>query len=173
MQARALCGAMALSVATLVGCGGVVEEMLWEAVWDCIDYDGPEFVTAALPSGTVGQAYTAVITAEIVREPYDDDFHYSFELRGQLPPGLEFRDPKGGRHIELVGTPTTAGNYSFTLSVSIPMYDAATGAGTGLCWYEAAKTYEIWIASPPLALAKGASHPARRLSPDLAQWPDT
>jgi hypothetical protein len=161
MSALALCGAMALSSATLVGCGGVLEEFLWEAVWDCIDYDGPDFVTASLPSGTVGQAYTAVITAEIVREPYDDDYRYSFELHGQLPPGLEFRDPHGGRHIELVGTPSTAGNYSFTLSVSIPTYDPVTGAGTGLCWYDAAKTYEISIAMPPLALATGATHPAR------------
>jgi MBG domain (YGX type)/Putative Ig domain len=72
-----------------------------------------EITTASLPSGAVGQSYSATVTAEGGPTPAD----YSWALgsgSGPLPPGLSL-DPSSGT---ISGTPTTAGTYSFTVQVT-------------------------------------------------------
>lgn len=61
----------------------------------------------ALPSGTVGSAYQARITASGGLPPYN----YSYD--GALPSGLQF-DTRSGN---LFGTPTSAGSYDFAIDV--------------------------------------------------------
>ena len=145
-------GLWLLAGALLVGCGDAFDELAWA----CIDLDGPEFVTGDLPGGTVGQPYSAVVTAEIVREPYDDAYVYSFTLDGPLPPGLQIRRFQGQRRIEIFGTPSTVGTHSFTLSVSVQDPDAWAGATTALCWYRSDKSYQIVVAPNPNGAAKSA-----------------
>jgi len=70
--------------------------------------------TTSLPGGTVGQAYSQFISVTGGTTPY------SFSITsGSLPPGLSLNTTTG----RISGTPTTAGNSSFTLRVS----DAASG----------------------------------------------
>ncbi len=66
-------------------------------------------ITTDLPNLSVGQAFSTKLTAQGGNPPY------TFALAGgQLPPGLSVNTAAG----TLAGTPTTAGTYSFTLSVT-------------------------------------------------------
>lgn len=66
-------------------------------------------VTATLPQGTVGVGYGATIYANGGSQPYN------FTFSGNPPPGLAF---SGGPVGALSGTPTTAGKFSFTATVT-------------------------------------------------------
>ena len=127
----------------LEGCGEVVDEIIGA----CLDFDGPSFNTPGLPDGTVGQPYAAEVEAAITREPYDDRFIYRFRLIGSLPPGLRWSQSGSTRRVQLSGTPTQAGSYSFRLEVTVedPL-ETAQGPHT-LCWYVTDKTYQIAVAS--------------------------
>jgi sugar lactone lactonase YvrE len=61
-----------------------------------------------LPDGTVGAAYSGAITATGYPKTL------TFSAAGNLPPGLRLNPATGA----LTGTPTTAGAYSFTVTVS-------------------------------------------------------
>jgi hypothetical protein len=65
----------------------------------------PVVATGSLPDGTVGKAYTQVLTASGGIAPY-------LWVAGPLPPGLTISS--GGT---LAGTPTVAGTYTLSLSV--------------------------------------------------------
>lgn len=150
-----LVGLLLLAGALMLGCGDALDELAWA----CIDLDGPEFVTEGLPDGTVGQPYSTVITAEIVREPYDDAYIYSFTIDGQLPPGLQMRRFEGQRRIEIFGTPSAEGMHRFTLSVSVQYSDAWAGTTTALCWYRSDKSYQIVVAPNPNGAANSTVAP--------------
>ena len=65
-------------------------------------------VTASLPNGTVGQAYSATLAASGGTQPYTWSL-----VSGQLPTGLSL-----SASGITSGTPTTAGSYSFTVEVN-------------------------------------------------------
>jgi len=132
-----------LGVLPLAGCGDVVDEIIGA----CIDYDGPSFNTPGLPAGTVGQPYAAEVEAAITREPYDDRFIYRFRLIGSLPPGLRWQQSGNTRRVQLSGTPTIAGSYSFRLEVTVEDPLETTQGPRTLCWYVAEKTYQLGVAS--------------------------
>ena len=82
----------------------------------------------SLPNGTVGEAYSATVTATGGQYP---SYTFAFE-DGTLPPGLSF-DADGS----ISGTPTEAGSFTFRVSVNDPVFktytiviDAAPGTPT-------------------------------------------
>src|SRR5580658_1001121 len=68
---------------------------------------GPTIVTTTLPSGAVGSSYSATVTASGGTTPY----HWT--AAGAVPPGLILLSSG-----VLSGTPTTAGTYSFAVTVT-------------------------------------------------------
>jgi hypothetical protein len=68
----------------------------------------PEITTSSLPAAPVGAAYSQVLTAT------GGDGTFTWALAGgALPPGLSLNTVLGA----VFGTPTTAGNFSFTIQV--------------------------------------------------------
>jgi hypothetical protein len=131
-------GAALLAVALLTGCGGGYDGDFW------LCFTGPKFETDALPGATVGQQYTAFITAEVAAEPDDDAYEYSFMIDGPLPPGLQVLMPYGKRNIQFIGVPQTSGTYNFTVSVSVHYRN---GAQVSLCWDTSDRSYQIVVSS--------------------------
>ena len=81
-----------------------------------ITIDGPVPLVITLPgptakSGTVGAAYSQNLFASGGKTPYSWS-----STGGQLPPGLRFVSASNGNRIE--GTPTAAGTFTFTLTVT-------------------------------------------------------
>lgn len=134
-----------LLCASLAGCGGggVVDDLLSQ----CLDLDGPAFVTRSLPDATAGRPYSAVVTAEIVRDPFDEDYVYEFRVNGGLPAGLRIRSFDGQRRVEIFGTPSVAGVYSIRLSVEARNSDLDDPDDASLCWSGAERTYRIVVAA--------------------------
>jgi len=85
-------------------------------------------------TGTVGQAYTASLTASGGTPPYN----WSISS-GQLPSGLVL----DGQHGQISGAPTTPGTSAFAVHVS----DSASGAATRSC------SIIISAAVPPLSIS--------------------
>ncbi len=67
---------------------------------------------SSLPSGQVGVAYSATLTISGGIPPY------SWTNSGSVPPWLLMLSFTSSSNIGLSGTPTTAGSYSFTVTVS-------------------------------------------------------
>lgn len=76
--------------------------------------------TTSLPSGTVGTAYSATLSASGGTSPYSWN-----TASGSLPAGLSLSSTGA-----ITGTPTTAGTYSFTLQVSDGAGHSASAAYT-------------------------------------------
>ena len=79
---------------------------------------GPVVQTTSLPAGTVGDAYSATLTASSGTPPYTWSI-----ISGALPAGLALSSAGA-----ITGTPTTAGTYQFTVQVT----DAASLSSTQL-----------------------------------------
>jgi hypothetical protein len=73
-----------------------------------------EVSNASLPFGGVGQNYSVALTAT------GGSGIYSFSITGNLPPGLMLFTPAGedSGSTSIVGQPTAAGAYSFTVTVN-------------------------------------------------------
>ncbi|MGY5799753.1 putative Ig domain-containing protein, partial [Rhizobium sp. LEGMi12c] len=84
-------------------------------------------VSGALPAGTVSTAYSQTVTASGGTSPY------SYSITGTLPAGLTLNHSTGA----ISGTPTTSGNYSFSITAT-DANSATTSAA-----------YTIAIAPPP------------------------
>ena len=88
-----------------------------------------EPAVAAGPAGTVGTTYPGIgFAATGGQTPYTWTV-----ATGQLPPGLAFHTPSSyqrrtfpGADIILIGTPTTAGTFTFTTKVTDSLGDTAT-----------------------------------------------
>ncbi|KHL51262.1 putative Ig domain-containing protein, partial [Xanthomonas cannabis] len=99
---------------------------------------GPNLVLPAstLPAGTAGQAYTAAITPAT-----GGTAPYSYALSaGTLPAGVVLDTATGG----LSGTPTVAGTFNFTLTVSDSTPSPAA---------QASRSYALTIAAPQIVVA--------------------
>ncbi|MGV7197727.1 Ig domain-containing protein, partial [Xanthomonas axonopodis] len=99
---------------------------------------GPNLVLPAstLPAGTAGQAYTAAITPAT-----GGTAPYSYALSaGTLPAGVVLDTATGG----LSGTPTVAGTFNFTLTVSDSTPSPAA---------QASRSYALTIAAPQVVVA--------------------
>jgi hypothetical protein len=77
--------------------------------------------TNSLPDGTVGSAYSVQLQANAGRTPY----MWTLTAESRLPPGLTITP--GGR---ISGTPTTAGDYAFTITVVDSRLDTANRSFT-------------------------------------------
>lgn len=94
-------------------------------------------VTTSLPSATVGVFYSTGFTVSGGVQPY------SWSATGNLPPGLSVSS--GG---SIIGTPTSAGSFSFTLSVR-----DAQGAN-------ASRFFTIAVSGPSLTIKTASPLPA-------------
>lgn len=98
---------------SLVSC-----DVLLDKAVDCIDNDRPKFNRKTLPNAVLNQEYSEVISASIENEPYDDRYTYRFNLKGDLPEGLE-KQQYSERKITIQGTPTEVGLFTFELEVRV------------------------------------------------------
>ncbi|WP_425520907.1 putative Ig domain-containing protein [Xanthomonas hortorum] len=108
---------------------------------------GPNLVLPAstLPAGTAGQAYSAAITPAT-----GGTAPYSYALTaGALPTGVVVDVATGG----LSGTPTVAGTFNFTLTVSDSTPSPAA---------QASRSYTLTIAAPVIVVAPTALPAATR-----------
>lgn len=112
-----------------------------ESAIDCLDNDGPEFVTGAISDPVLNQVYAQTITVEINNEPRDDNFRYNFSLSGALPEGVSA--VANGRNYIFNGTPIEEGTFRFTVFVNVD--DSLEPVESGLCYYNASKSYEITV----------------------------
>jgi len=69
--------------------------------------------TTALPNGTVDAPFSAVVDASGGCTPY----HWAL-VSGSLPNGISTTASSNTESLDLTGTPTAAGTYSFTVSVT-------------------------------------------------------
>jgi uncharacterized protein YraI len=69
-----------------------------------------DFTPPTLPNGTTGSPYDQVLTANGGTVPY------TFSSSGVLPPGLSFSQT--GAQYRLSGTPTVAGTYTFSVTLT-------------------------------------------------------
>jgi Putative Ig domain len=72
-----------------------------------------------LPTGVVGEFYSTPLVATFGTPPYT----WTVAEGSTLPPGLALQNTEGGWRI--VGTPTTAGTFSFTLRVQDSTFEPA------------------------------------------------
>jgi hypothetical protein len=94
----------------VTGCGGSVDTAALKIV---VDNPGATITTASLPNGTVSTAYSAAIDATEGSTPYKWAI-----ISGKLPAGITQKVSSTTTALDLTGTPTTAGTYSFTVSVT-------------------------------------------------------
>jgi len=120
----------------------------------CLDSDEPRFATPSIDVAFVGEEYDNEIVAFIKREPNDDDFHYRFYIEGDLPEGIYIEQEYHSRYLQLKGTPTIAGEYTFTLHVEVSdppttwnevFDDDYVDAAAGLCHTSAEKSYSLIV----------------------------
>jgi len=105
---------------------------------DCIDDDGPVLNPKTLPTPVLNQSYEAIIQASIDNEPYDDRFHYRFNIGSGLPQGLIVNTFE--REVRITGAPVVLGDYGIRIEVAVE--DGSGGnAQSRLCRTKAARNY--------------------------------
>jgi len=92
--------------------------------------------TSSLPAGTVGVAYSAQINVTPTTGPYT----FSVSPSTPLPGGLSLSAASTTPASTLSGTPTTAGNFTFTIIAA----DSAN--------HTANQSYTVTIAAPPITV---------------------
>jgi len=82
--------------------------------------------SSSLPSGAINVSYTATITVTGGTAPY------TFTTTGTLPPGLTLAEPGGTQgEAQISGTPTAAGTFDFTVTVTDSTSPTHQSASTG------------------------------------------
>ena len=112
-----------------------------ESAIDCLDNDGPKFVTGSISNPVLNEVYSQTITVEINNEPRDDNFRYNFQFAGDLPAGVT--GVSNGRNYFLEGTPTEEGTFRFTIFVEVD--DSLEPVESGLCFYNASKPFDMTV----------------------------
>lgn len=82
---------------------------------DCIVNNHPEFSKTNVRTATLNQVFEDTIMVSISNSYMDNDYWHTFEVEGELPPGISYESTV--REITFSGTPTTLGDYPFRLSV--------------------------------------------------------
>ena len=83
---------------------------------NCIINNHPEFSKNSVNTATLNQEYEDSIRASISNSYEDIEYSYSFDLIGELPPGISYA--VSGRNVTFTGTPTEIGEFPFKLSVT-------------------------------------------------------
>ncbi len=91
-----------------------------------------KITTTSLPNGTVGTSYSATINTRLGAVP----FIWTVSV-GNLPPGIGMTPSADTRSALLSGTPTTAGSYTFSVTVQ------------GKGGHRATAKYTVAISGPP------------------------
>ena len=78
----------------------------------------PLSVSPRFGNGGVGSAYSEIATASGDMAPYSWTF-----VSGELPPGLNFQGSLAQKTITLAGTPSTAGEYKFVMTLESANYE--------------------------------------------------
>ena len=97
----------------VTGCSGFASEKAYKVVVQPKKSGGPTITTTSVPNGTVGTAYSAVVTASGSCTPYKWTI-----ASGALPAGVTAKVSSSTTSVDLTGTPTTAATDSFTLKVA-------------------------------------------------------
>ena len=119
-------------------------DVLFDNVIDCLDSDGPDFDRRELAMPVLNQVYSEILTARIENEPGDDRFDYSFELIGQLPSGITWRQEEFfGRRIFFEGTAVELGSSEFTLLVAVQERDTFSQLNSGLCFTSRSRQFTL------------------------------
>jgi hypothetical protein len=93
---------------------GIVCALALTAVLGCTPQSALQFAPATLPDAQVGSPYAATITVSQAATPVDG----ASVQDGTLPAGLELAVAKEPTNtIQISGTPTVAGTFSFTIYV--------------------------------------------------------
>ena len=92
-------------------------------------------------TATVGTAYNQTFTFTGGTQPFTN-----YQVTG-LPAGMQ-AGSSGANTIEIIGTPTSAGNFTITVSAT----DASTGTGP----FGASQTFTLTVAGPTLSMTPGA-----------------
>lgn len=97
-----------------------------EEFWaDCVLWPAKAiFVTENIPRASVNQEYYGFIDGGVKNDSDDRQYQYTYEFNGSLPEGLSYYTHRHRFIIE--GTPTVAGKFEFTLSLTILSPDAYT-----------------------------------------------
>jgi hypothetical protein len=108
----------------------------------------PVVIAGDLPNGQVGVHYET---------PFEHSggfgtFDYYSVIAGALPPGLSITDPMSLFGSRLLGTPTLAGTYQFTLRLEL----CATNRPEECTPQIATRDYEVVIAGSPLSIVTSA-----------------
>ena len=124
---------------TLSGC-----DVLFDSAIDCLDSDGPDFDRRTLADPVLNQVYSEILIARIENEPRDDTFDYRFELLGQLPAGITWRQESPlGRRIIFEGTPTEIVTAEFTMLVAVDEGQLITTTNSGLCFTSRSRRFTL------------------------------
>ena len=100
---------------------GIASAIALTAVLGGCRYQDPQFSPATLPDGQVGSPYAATISVDQIRFPVDSasvadgslPAGLALELDSPVPPG----DIPGSVKIQVSGTPTVAGTFSFRVEL--------------------------------------------------------
>jgi hypothetical protein len=97
----------------VTGCRGGTSQRAYKVIIQAATSGGLAITTTALPNGTVGTAYSAVVRASGGCTPYKWAI-----ASGALPAGVTARASSTTTSLNLTGSPTTAATYSFTVKVT-------------------------------------------------------
>lgn len=127
-----------------------------DALFDCIDNDGPVLSPRAIPNPVLNQSYDQRITASVKNEPNDDAFFYDIVVSRTLPEGL-IADVFE-RQVRITGAATELGTFDIDISVAVedPSFIGINGGfnnnsnfnntnGSGLCFVQTQRLYRITV----------------------------
>lgn len=131
---------LVVSILLLSSCDeGSVEE----AIWSCLDGDGPSLPRVILPTATINEEYSATIKASIKRSENDDLYEYTFTVSEDLPYGIEANNFEGNRDLYLSGTAVQAGSYQFEVIVRVNDINIES-----LCLHQDTRSYILSVHNP-------------------------
>jgi len=133
-----------LGLVALLAVGGC--DVLFDSALDCIDSDGPTFDRRELAQPVLNQVYSETVTARIENEPRDDRFLYEFDVLGELPPGITWRQLAGSsRRVAFEGTATELGTYEITLVVAVDEPFLDDTINSGLCYTTRSRRFDLVV----------------------------
>ena len=119
---------------TMVSCDDIID-----TIADCVINRHPKLTDQNLEVGYLEEYYYAEIKGSIINEPYDDDYYYSFKVKGQLPNGIE--SWVDGRKLIFAGKPLQIGTYNIKIDLhATPYYDEG-----GLCDNSTSQDYTLIV----------------------------